>query len=64
MVSGAVLSDYSDASRAATLRLFCSKRRELTISERRTLRRIKARWRLAEWKRRRKLMVLVKERAK
>lgn len=58
------MSDYSDASRAATLRLFCSKRRELTISERRTLRRIKARWRLAEWKRRRALMTLVAAKAK
>lgn len=55
---------YAEASRAATLRLFCSRRRELTVSERRTLRRVKARWRLAEWKRRRALMTLVSTKAK
>lgn len=45
------------ADRAAWLRLSAMARGELTVSERRTLRRIRARWRLAERRRRRLVLV-------
>ena len=45
----------TDAGRAAWLRLRAAGRWELTVAERRTLRRIRARWRLAERQRRRRL---------
>ena len=50
----------TDAERAAWLRLRAAGRGELTVAERRTLRRIRARWRLAERHRRRRLLVVAR----
>lgn len=52
-----------DAERAAVLRALVGRRGELTVSERRTLRRIRARWRLAERRRRRSRLEIVRARA-
>lgn len=48
-----------DASLAARARLQATRHGLLTPSEHRTKRRIRARWRLAEWKRRRSRMRLI-----
>lgn len=54
---------YNEAARVALARLLEQKRRDLTWAERRTLRRIRARWRLAERRRRRATLELVKPQA-
>lgn len=51
---------YNEAARVALARIVDQRRRALTGSERRTLRRIRARWRLAERRRRRARMGLVR----
>lgn len=51
---------YNEAARVALARVVEQRRRSLTGSEQRTLRRIRARWRLAERRRRRARLGLVR----
>lgn len=54
------MTGYNEAARVALARLLEHRRRELNVAERRTLRRIRARWRLAERRRRRTALEIVK----
>lgn len=51
---------YNEAARVALARIVDQRRRALTGSEQRTMRRIRARWRLAERRRRRSRLGIVR----
>lgn len=54
------MTSYNEAARVALARIVEQRRRALTFSEQRTMRRIRARWRLAERRRRRSRLGLVR----